>query len=96
MTKQVDLAGFTKKLQLSEKTLDQAYQHAFTFFRDLTPYRSGNAYRNTHRNGSRIVADYPYAQRLDTGWSQLAPRGMSADTVIEFDRYLKSQLRKIK
>ena len=59
-----------------------------------TPVRSGNARRNTDLvNGTNIVADYPYSQRLEDGWSKQAPRGMVEPTEEwiqkEVDRRLK-------
>lgn len=39
-------------------------------FKDITPYRSGNARRNTRTTDRTIEADYPYAERLDNGWSK--------------------------
>lgn len=42
----------------------------------LTPIDKGGARRKTTRQGNTITADYDYAQRLDTGWSKQAPKGM--------------------
>lgn len=45
-----------------------------------TPIRSGNARRKTIRRGQTIVANYPYAVRLDEGWSKQSPDGMTKPT----------------
>lgn len=39
-------------------------------------YKPGNARRNTTLKGNTIAANYPYAKRLDTGYSSQAPKGM--------------------
>ncbi len=68
----------TPMLARIRRELAQYPQDAEQEFRQLTPIRSGNARRRTQlKNNSEIVADYPYAQRLDEGWSRQAPRGMT-------------------
>lgn len=52
-------------------------QRALTQFREFTPVRSGNARRRTTLRQDVILAQYPYAQRLDQGWSRQAPDGMT-------------------
>jgi hypothetical protein len=61
----------------SEKIADVAYKT----FKSVTPIRSGNARRKTKKEGKRIVADYPYAQRLEEGYSKQAPKGMTEPTI---------------
>lgn len=47
-------------------------------FKTLTPIKTGNARRQTQLQNKRtIVADYPYAERLDNGYSKQAPQGMT-------------------
>lgn len=61
-------------------------------FVDLTPIRSGNARRNTRlRNRDTISANYPYAQRLDQGYSRQAPQGMTRP----WERWIANRLRQI-
>jgi len=51
---------------------------ATTKFKELTPIDTGNARRNTTlRNKTTIVANYPYVERLDKGWSKQARNGMT-------------------
>jgi len=54
-------------------------------FVSVTPTNRGNARRNTKLQGNEIVADYPYATKLEEGHSNQAPKGMSEPT-IEFIR----------
>jgi hypothetical protein len=68
----------TPMLRRQQQALRQFPDQAITEFVDLTPVRSGNARNRTKLvNRNTIVADYPYAQRLDQGWSRQAPRGMT-------------------
>jgi hypothetical protein len=75
------------KTLLSPQALARvAYQE---FYR-ITPLRSGNAKSNTDLRNNRIEADYPYAQRLDEGWSKQAPNGMTDPTI----KYVKDYINK--
>jgi hypothetical protein len=51
-------------------------QQAYKEFVAITPIDKGNARRKTHLSGKTIKADYPYAKRLDEGYSKQAPDGM--------------------
>lgn len=80
--------------QLSEVP-DRVAKQAFKFFVDQTPIRSGNARRSTRLDDTTIVADYAYAERLDTGWSKQAPDGMSAPTEAEIERLMNKEINRI-
>ena len=69
------------RLRRMRKELAGVPKQAYDFFKSKTPIRSGNARRKTRLQGSVIKADYPYAQRLDKGWSDQAPNGMSEPTI---------------
>ena len=60
-------------------------------FKDLTPIDKGNARRRTTLHKDTIEANYPYAVRLNEGWSKQAPRGME----LPFMSWLSEQVRKI-
>ena len=72
---------------------------AHTHYRNLTPVRSGNARNKTKlRTGSdkhTIAANYPYAKRLDTGWSRQAPDGMSEPTIKYIEALIQSKVRRL-
>ena len=53
-----------------------------------TPEATGNARRHTKLAGDSILAQYPYAVRLDKGYSKKAPDGMSKPT----DDYMKTYI----
>ena len=57
-------------------------QEATVKFKQLTPIDTGNARKKTTlQNKTTIVADYPYAVRLNNGWSKQAPSGMTTPFV---------------
>ena len=56
-------------------------EEAYKIFVKETPVRKGNARRNTKLKGKKqIVADYPYAQKLNEGYSKQSPEGMIQPT----------------
>jgi len=65
--------SLTKKIADLQKLPQQALDE----FKTLTPKRTGNARRKTTLQKETIVANYPYAVRLDEGYSKQAPRGMT-------------------
>ena len=70
----------SKSLLKIEKAITNLPKEAFTEFVKDTPKRSGNARRKTKLVGSKIVAGYNYAQKLDEGFSKQAPQGMTKPT----------------
>lgn len=81
-----------KKLQKIEQELKRLPAEATDVFKQNTPIRTGNARRHTKLEGQdKIVADYPYAQKLDDGYSRQSPQGMTEPT----KRFIKQRLNKI-
>ena len=76
------------------KLLDQVPTQAYTYFKAVTPIRSGNARRSTHINKDIIHAQYPYAERLDNGYSRQAPNGMSKPTEAFIKKTVDNIIRK--
>lgn len=64
---------------------------ALNVFKDNTPIRKGNARRNTKLKSNQIVANYPYAERLDEGYSKQSPQGMVKPT----EEYIAEEFIKI-
>jgi hypothetical protein len=84
--------GLTSVLAGMQKELSRYPQDAEDKFISLTPIRTGNARSNTVlRNNKEIVAAYPYAQRLDQGWSKQAPNGMTKP----FEVWMKAKVKQI-
>lgn len=62
---------------------------AYTTFKEYTPKLTGNAQRRTKLNNNSIHADYPYAKRLDEGYSrQNRGVGMTEPTIKAIQEYI--------
>jgi hypothetical protein len=84
--------GITPVLKGMKKALADYPQQAELKFIALTPIKTGNARSNTGLVGkNKIVANYPYAQRLDQGWSRQAPAGMTKP----FEAWVKTKVKQI-
>jgi hypothetical protein len=84
----------SKELTKLQARIKKIPQDAFRFFVSQTPVRTGNARRNTSLNKDTILADYPYAQRLDDGYSNQSPNGMTKPTEAFVNREIKKLLGK--
>lgn len=85
-----------KMFDQAEKVAATLPKEALDYFVDSTPIRTGNARRSTKLRGSTIDADYAYAQRLDNGSSQQAPRGMTEPTEKFLQKRINNLIGKIK
>jgi hypothetical protein len=89
------MAGeIVKRINELERALDpnNLAKEAYDYFKNITPIASGNAQRNTNLRGNEIQARYPYAQRLDEGWSkQNGGVGMTKPTEKFIQEYIKKQ-----
>ncbi len=76
------------------KQLDAIPDETYTFFKAHTPIRSGRARRSTFLKQNEIIGAYPYAQRLDQGYSRQAPDGMTKPTEAYFKKRIDAILGK--
>jgi hypothetical protein len=83
-----------KSLAKNKSRLNTLPKAAFKYWRSITPIKTGNAKRRTSLKGQTILAKYPYAERLDDGWSTQAPKGMSKPTEEFIARHLRKIIRK--
>ena len=70
----------TPSLRRISAALTKLPSEAYSFFKEETPIKTGNAKRRTRLQGEVIKADYDYATELDSGKSRQAPEGMSKPT----------------
>lgn len=84
----------TKDIDRIKRELKAVPQEAIKEFRSLTPIRSGNARRRTTLQGDTIQANYPYAQRLDEGYSKQAPSGITKPWELWFRKRIKQIMGK--
>ena len=82
------LPASTRRIQ---RQLNKLPGEAYDVFYDETPVRTGNARSKTRLRGDTIDANYPYAGRLDDGYSRQSPRGMVEPT----KKYLRRRVRQI-
>ncbi|CAB4134962.1 hypothetical protein UFOVP281_29 [uncultured Caudovirales phage] len=88
------MAGeIVKRINELEKALNpnNLAREAYKYFKSETPIRSGNARSRTRLQGNEIQADYPYAQRLDAGYSSQSPDGMTKPTERFIQEYINKQ-----
>lgn len=71
--------------------MNEAAKH----FKQITPIRSGNARRKTRLRGNTIRANYPYAGRLDDGYSPQAPEGMTKPTLRFIRKRMMERFRRV-
>lgn len=75
------------------RQLNQAFEHlpqaAHEQFVRVTPIDTGNARRSTDLRGNEIQANYPYANRLNEGYSRQARNGMTDPTIEWIRTYLR-------
>lgn len=83
-----NITPITKK---AKQQLNNLPDEAYKVFVKETPVRSGNARRNTKLNGKKINAEYPYANRLDQGYSKQSPDGMIKPT----EEFIRKRFRDI-
>lgn len=72
-------------------TAEAMAKEGFSHFRKITPFKTGNAKRNTFLNKDTIEATYPYARRLDEGYSPQARDGMTKPTEAYVQDWVKKQ-----
>jgi hypothetical protein len=89
------MGSISRRIEQLEQALEpeKLAEEAYEYFRNITPRRTGNARSKTRRVNEEIRADYPYAQRLDQGYSPQAPRGMTEPTLKFIQEYIRKQGR---
>ena len=91
MSVTLNVKSLKSTIKTIQKKLNNLPKEAYTEFVKDTPIRSGNARRKTKLSGNTIEANYPYAQRLDDGYSPQSPDGMTKPTL----DFVKKRLRQI-
>lgn len=82
----------TPALKRIQAKLQQLPQETHKEFVATTPIDTGNARRSTSLQNNKIIrARYPYASRLDKGWSRQAPKGMTRPT----KEWMRQRIRQI-
>lgn len=89
-----DLARLEKAVL---KAADKAMLDTSEYYKKITPVKSGFAKRNTtfSRSKNQITANYGYADKLDSGASKQAPRGMGKPSVAFLEKQLQKNFDRI-
>jgi hypothetical protein len=77
----IDSRLFQKRMKALSRVPDQLLKNAEQELKANTPIQSGNARNKTKLRGDKIRSNYPYAGRLDSGWSKQAPNGFTEPTI---------------
>jgi len=91
----IDDKIFLKRMDKLEDIPELAMKNGYIHLRNKTPIRSGNARNKTKRNNLKIKSNYPYAGKLDEGWSKQAPSGFTEPTIDFLKRFIDTQVGKI-
>lgn len=81
------------KLRAIRNAPTKAWKEAGKHLRNITPKDTGNARRKTRVTSNRWEMNYPYFERLDTGWSRQAPSGMTKHAINLFYKLVKKYMR---
>lgn len=68
----------------------------YTYFKAITPERTGNAKRKTRLKDQTIEANYNYASKLDEGYSKQAPEGMTGPSIDFMEKTFNEEVKKLK
>jgi len=96
MAMTLNMSAVNKMFDQAEAIAQTLPREAYDVFRANTPIRTGNARSRTRLTGSTIEANYPYAERLDDGYSNQRPRGMTEPTEKFLEKRVNDLIRKIK
>lgn len=85
------MSAIENRLKEIQKTLtpEALAKQGYPVFVKNTPIRSGYARQHTDLSGNVIEARYPYAERLNEGYSKQSPKGMTAPTIDAVRKWIK-------
>lgn len=63
------------------------------YMRSITPIKTRNARTHTIASGNEIKASYPYAARLDEGYSKQNTTGLIEPTLKYLDTYIQNKAK---
>lgn len=86
---------FEKRMKKLEDLPQDAIDKTYPQLKKETPIRSGNARNKTKQNRLKIKSNYPYAGRLDEGWSRQAPKGFTEPSIEYLDKTIQEKVGKI-
>ena len=92
----VNAKDFEKLMDQMDDIPETVMKAATPDMKKNTPIRTGNARSKTNQKGkTTILANYPYAGRLDDGWSRQAPKGFTDPTIDFIEKEVTRQVGRI-
>ena len=74
----------------------EVLKETYTIYKNNTPIRSGNAKNRTKLERKLTIGGrYPYAGRLDEGYSKQSPKGMTEPSLKALDRFIKNYINRV-
>jgi len=67
----------------------------YPYYVNKTPIASGNARNRTKLIRTTITSKYPYAGRLDEGWSKQAPRGFTEPSIDQLENLIGNYIKRV-
>lgn len=93
MSVKVNRKDFDKLLKQLPRGSNKAWRDTGDFYKDITPIDTGNARKRTRTTNNKIKANYAYADSLDSGWSDQAPRGMTDPSLEYYEEQITKMVR---
>ena len=93
----IDTKKFDSRMNKLDDLANDMMHELYPEVKRNTPIRSGNARNKTRFNSSKnqIKSGYPYAGRLNEGWSRQAPEGFTKPSIKKLPGIIRKILRKI-
>ena len=97
MVSKVDQTKFIARIKELKGLKKDVMTKAIDYYKQVTPIRGGNARNKTILDSAdKIEANYPYAGKLDSGWSKQAPDGMTKPTTKYMKTLVQQYVNKVK
>lgn len=88
--RRVTQGNFNRRVRQLNQAFERLPNAAHEQFVSVTPIDTGNARRSTDLRGNEIQGNYPYANRLNEGYSRQARDGMTEPTIEWIRQYLRN------
>lgn len=91
----IDTKQFTKLLNELNDMPTSVMKELYPYYISKTPIRGGNARNRTKLNRLNIKSNYPYAGKLDTGWSKQSPDGFTKPSIEKLNQLVINAVKRI-
>jgi hypothetical protein len=91
----VDSKVFQKRMKKLSGLPTYLLKDALKITKENTPVKSGYARSHTIIQGDKILSNYGYAGKLDSGTSKQAPNGFTQPTIEQLNKDTTTFVRKV-